>query len=44
MIGTQLKDFPEGFHELLQRSEGQETYVTLRDWILKHPQGPGARL
>ena len=31
MIGTQLKDFPKGFHELLQRSEGQETYVKLRE-------------
>ena len=41
---TQLKEFPGGYHELLQGPEKEEAFVTLRDWILKHSREPGAKL
>ena len=41
---TQLKEFPGGYHELLQGPEKEEAFVTLRDWILRHSQEPDAKL
>ncbi|CAL5220245.1 g2225 [Coccomyxa viridis] len=41
---TALKEFPGGYHELLQGPEKEEAFVTLRDWILRHSREPDAKL
>ena len=41
---TELKEFPGGFHELLLGPEKEDTFVALRDWILRHSREPDAKL
>ncbi|CAK0782822.1 hypothetical protein CVIRNUC_006017 [Coccomyxa viridis] len=41
---TELKEFAGGFHELLLGPEKEDTFVTLRDWILRHSREPDAKL
>ena len=41
---TELKEFPGGYHELLQGPEKEEAFVTLRDWVLRHSREPDAKL
>jgi len=41
---TELKEFPGGYHELLQGPEKEEAFVTLRDWVLRRSREPDAKL
>jgi putative lipoic acid-binding regulatory protein len=35
----ELREFPEGYHELLMGPEKEEAARTVKEWILKHSPG-----